>query len=339
MKSVYTSLGLCASVAYAASRTTAPAGCVTVSKSGTGNYTTIQSAVDADPPCIFIEPGTYHEQVLITQRTAVPFSIYGYTEDDTSFEGNQVTIVNGLSQADGLNNDQTGTLRVKTNGFRLYNVVVENSYGEGSQAIAVSAYADSGYYGSTLIGYQDTLLANQGRQVYVDTQIVGATDFIFGHAAQAWFERADLRVIARDIGYITAHGRQGEDSSFYAFDHSTISAAEGEDVVPGTYYLGRPWRAYARVVFQNTDMTDVINPAGWRIWNTGDPRTDFVLYGEYENTGAGAEGDRADFATQLSAPVEMDEVLGSGYENEAWFDAQYFEGRGADVSPPTCRRK
>ena len=330
MKSVYSGVGLFTTAVLAASRTSAPSGCVTVSQSGSGDFKTVQSAVDSDPPCIFIEPGTYNEQVLIEQRSASPFSIYGSTDDDTSFAANTVTLVYGLSQDDGIGNDETGTLRVKTDGFRLYNVNVENSRGEGSQAVALSAYADSGYYGCAFSGFQDTLLANEGRQIYLDTQVVGATDFIFGQRALAWFERADIRCVAKSIGYVTAHGRDEDNGSIYVFDRSAVSGVQGESVPAGAYYLGRPWRSWARVIFQRTEMSEVINPAGWRVWNDGQPNTENVYYGEFENTGAGSEGDRADFATAMDAAVVLGDVL-VGYESADWFDASYYAGKGADV--------
>lgn len=330
MKSVYSGVGLFTTAVLAASRTSAPSGCVTVSQSGSGDFKTVQSAVDSDPPCIFIEPGTYNEQVLIEQRSASPFSIYGSTDDDTSFAANTVTLVYGLSQDDGIGNDETGTLRVKTDGFRLYNVNVENSRGEGSQAVALSAYADSGYYGCAFSGFQDTLLANEGHQIYLDTQVVGATDFIFGQRALAWFERADIRCVAKSIGYVTAHGRDEDNDSIYVFDHSAVSGVQGDSVPAGAYYLGRPWRSWAQVIFQRTEMSEVINPAGWRVWNDGQPNTENVYYGEFENTGAGSEGDRADFATAMDAAVVLGDVL-VGYESADWFDASYYAGKGADV--------
>lgn len=331
MKASITSLSLMAGTVLAASRTSAPEGCISVPS----QHSTVQAAVDSldssstDVQCIFIEPGTYKEQVLVSERAASQFNIYGYTEDDSSFAANTVTITYDLSQADGLNNDQTGTLRVKTPNFRLYNVNVENSYGEGSQAIALSAYSDSGFYGSKFIGFQDTVLANEGRQIYLDSQIIGATDFIFGQRAIAWFERCDIRCVEKSIGYITAHGRDSENDSFYAFDYCTVSGVEGDNVPAGAYYLGRPWRDYARVVFQRTEMSDVINSAGWAPWREGDD-TSTVYYGEYGNTGAGAQGPRVDWAVAMDAPVSISEVLGS-YESEGWFDASYYAGSGADA--------
>lgn len=199
-----------AASALAAARTSPPSGCLVVSKEGgSGTYATVQAAVNAlstsatAAQCIFIRPGTYTEQVLVAARKA-QLSIYGYTEDDTSYASNKVKLIHSASQAStGGNNDGTATLRVKAAGFRLYNVDVENSYGKGSQAVAVSAYADSGYYGCSMKGFQDTLLSNEGKQLYSKSLIQGATDFVFGQRARSWFEKCDIRVVENSIGYIT----------------------------------------------------------------------------------------------------------------------------------------
>ena len=197
-----------AGIALASSRTGPPsAGCLTVG-SAAGKYSTIQSAVDAlsttsaSSQCIFITPGVYTENVLVPARTA-QLSVYGYTTDTSGYAANKVTITGNKSQALGIGNDETGTLRVKSPNFRLYNVNVNNSYGKGSQAVALSAYADSGYYGCALTGFQDTLLAQIGSQYYKKCLIQGATDFIFGQHAPAWFEECDVRVLTASIGYVT----------------------------------------------------------------------------------------------------------------------------------------
>lgn len=205
MKSLTTLATLLGS-ALAASRTSAPSGCITV---GSGaKYATIQSAVDSlsttsnAAQCVFIEAGTYNEQVLVPARAA-QLTFYGYTNDTESYSSNVVTITENLSQADGLTNDQTGTLRIKAANFKMYNVNVANTYGKGSQAIALSAYADSGYYACQFTGFQDTVLAQQGYQLYAGCLIEGATDFIFGQYSPAWFESCDIRVVSASLGYIT----------------------------------------------------------------------------------------------------------------------------------------
>lgn len=319
-------LGLVTSV-FAASRTSAPAGCLNVAKSG-GQFNTIQAAVNSlstsasGTQCIFINPGTYTEQVLVPARTA-KLTIYGYTTDTSSYGSNQAIITGRKSQADGVNNDNTATLRVKANGFKLYNVVVRNTYGEGSQAVALSAYADSGYFGCSLEGYQDTLLANTGTQVYARTRIVGATDFIFGQQARAWFERCDLRGLARQTGVVTANGRDSDSNpSYYAFNRCDLRAADGQNVGQGSYYLGRPWRDYSRVVFQNTAMSNIVNGAGWMKWSS-DQNVSKVFYGEVGNSGAGSSGSRASWTRKLASVVTQAEVLGSNYASAAWYDGSY----------------
>ncbi|KAM5354783.1 hypothetical protein ACJ41O_001429 [Fusarium nematophilum] len=316
--------------ALAASRTSAPSGCLTVRKSpSSGQYGTVQAAVDAlsttstSSQCIFIDQGTYTEQVLVPKRSA-QLTIYGYTTDTSGYAQNKVTITGKKSQADGLNNDETAPLRVKAANFKLYNVNVANTYGKGSQAVAVSAYADSGYYGCAFTGYQDTLLSNVGYQLYSRCLIQGATDFIFGQQASSWFEQCDIRVVSASTGYITANGRDSSSGvSYYVFNNCNIAAASGNSVSNGAYYLGRPWREYARVVFQRTSMTSVINSAGWRIWNTGDERTGNVLFGEYSNSGSGASGTRASFAKKLSSAVDIKTILTSSYASKGYYDASY----------------
>jgi pectinesterase len=300
-----------------------------VSKSAiSGQYTTVQAAVNAlsttstSAQCIFIYQGTYNEQVYVQSRKAA-LTIYGYTTDTTGYASNTVTITQGKSQDDSPNNDATATLRAWSTNFNVYNINLVNSRGQGSQALAVSAYADKqGYYGCQFKGFQDTILAQEGAQIYAKSLIQGATDFIFGQKATAWFDGVDIRVLTASIGYITANGRDSDSNpSFYVINKSTIAAASGNTVKTGVYYLGRPWRNYARVIFQNTSMTNVINSAGWSQWSSATPLTDHVYYGEYANTGSGASGTRASFAKKLSSPASISIVLGSGYAS--WVDLSY----------------
>jgi len=54
----------------------------------------------------------------------------------------------------------------------MYNVNVKNTYGVGGQAIALSQYGSRvGIYACGLYGYQDTLLVNDGTQVYLQGYI------------------------------------------------------------------------------------------------------------------------------------------------------------------------
>lgn len=168
----------------------------------------------------------------------------------------------------------------------------------------------------------DTVLAETGDQVYGKCYIEGAIDFIFGQTGNSWFDSCDIGLLKYSEGTITAQGRpSSSDEGYYVLNECTVDAASGEDISEGTYYLGRPWTEYARVVFQNTVLSDAINSAGWIEWSSSEPNIEDVLFGEFKNSGDGAEGTRASFATTLSAAIPITYILGSDYKD--WVDTSY----------------
>lgn len=270
---------------------------------------------------LFILAGTYTEQIIIPARSAA-LTIYGYTTDTSSYTSNVVTIQHSSSLASGAANDQaTGTVQNNAANTKFYNINIKNTYGEGSQAIALAAYGTSqGYYGVGLYGYQDTLLAQVGNQVYAKCYIEGAVDFIFGQHARTWIDSSDIRVSAP--GAITANGRpSSSDTSYYVINKSSVSGSGSTTAGSGTAYLGRPWSQYARVCFQKTVLGSVINSAGWEVWSSNTPNTGDVTFQEFGNTGAGASGTRASFSTKLSSAISISTILGSDYTS--WVDTSY----------------
>ncbi|TVY47104.1 Pectinesterase [Lachnellula occidentalis] len=313
------------SAVLATARTTAPSGAITVGSGGT--YSTIQAAIDSlsttssTAQSLFILSGTYTEQVKIPSRAAA-LTIYGYTEDTSSYAKNVVNIVHSSSLLSGAADDEaTGTVQNLATNTKFYNVNIKNTYGVGSQAIALAAYAtEQGYYGVGLYGYQDTLLAQTGNQVYAKCYIEGAVDFIFGQHARAWIDGSDLRSSAP--GAITANGRASStDTSFYVINKSTVEGTSDTTSGTGSIYLGRPWSEYARVVFQNSALGAVVNSAGWEVWSPTTSNTGSVTFEEYNNNGTGASGTRATFSSELSAAVSISTILGSTYTG--WVDTTY----------------
>lgn len=245
----------------------------------------------------------------------------GETRDTSSYSGNTVSIEHSSSLASGASNDEaTGTLIIEAENVAVYNIDIKNTYGKGSQAIALAAYnTNQGYYGVGLYGYQDTLLAETGNQIYANCYIEGAVDFIFGQEARIWIVGSTISSIGG--GAITANGRDlDSNDSYYVISDSTVTAGS-TDPGSGKVYLGRPWRDYARVTFQRSTLSDIVNAAGWEEWSTSEARTDNVAFEEYDNSGDGASGTRASFATTLSSAVTIDTVLGSDYAD--WVDADY----------------
>jgi pectinesterase len=271
---------------------------------------------------LFIQAGTYSEQVTIPTRAAA-LTIYGSTTDTSSYTSNAVTIQHSSSLLSGAANDEaTGTVINLAANTKFYNINIKNTYGKGSQAIALSAYnTQQGYYGVGLYGYQDTLLAQIGNQVYGKCYIEGAVDFIFGQHARAWIDSSDIRVSAGG-GAITANGRaSSSDVSYYVINKSSVSTSTSSTAGSGTVYLGRPWSQYASVCFQNTVLGAIINSAGWEQWSSSTPNTAAVTFQEYGNTGTGASGTRASFSTKLSSAVSISTILGSTYTS--WVDTSY----------------
>ncbi|KIM49893.1 carbohydrate esterase family 8 protein [Hebeloma cylindrosporum] len=314
----------------AASRTVPPPDAIVVRLGTTtyGEFNTVSDAVNSLPQdnsasSIFIYPGEYNEQVYIN-RTG-PLTIYGYTNDTTTYTSNQVTIQACISAPMAGSNDASGTLRVHKNDFKLYNVNVKNTFGVGAQAIAVSQYGSRvGFYACGFYGHQDTVYAQQGTQVYLEGYIEGATDFIFGQFGQAYFGGNTLAV--NGPGWVTASGRQSDDNGSFVFNENTIVLAPSAlDRTAGNVYLGRPWRG--TVIFKNTVVTVPLNPAVWSIWHTGQENTDHVFMVDYNTTGSGINGTSpATFATALNeiqaASYSISSAVGSDYAS--WVDPSYF---------------
>lgn len=89
-----------------------------------------------------------------------------------SYSANQVTIQAGVTAQQAGSDDASGTVRIHKNDFKMYNVNVRNTHGPGTQAIAFSQYGSRvGLYACGFYGYQDTLYANAGTQVYLRSYI------------------------------------------------------------------------------------------------------------------------------------------------------------------------
>lgn len=82
--------------------------------------------------------------------------------------------------------------------------------------------------------------------------------------------------------------------------------------------MGRPWRDYARVVFQNSDFANVISLVGWQAW-TSEQSTANVLFVEYNNVNPEWSSARVAFARKLDAPIDISTILNS----TSWVDDKY----------------
>ena len=257
-----------------------------VAKDGSGNFTTIQSAIDACKSFpyqrirIFIKKGIYHEKVFIPSWNT-KISLIGESEDSTviTFDDYFKKINKGPNST-----FYTATVFVQGNDFHAENLTIENSAGPVGQALALSVEADRcSFTKCKLLGNQDTLYVagEHARQYFSDCYIEGTTDFIFGEAT-ALFEKCVIKCKANS--YITAASTSQDASYGFVFKNCVLTAAAGINKV----FLGRPWRRYAKTVFIDCNMGAFIQPDGWSNWsNTDNFKT--VFYAEYKSRGEGAD--------------------------------------------------
>lgn len=267
---------------------------VVVAQDGSGDFRTVQQAVDHAPPygdkrlVIEIRPGTYKERVTVpADRPRVTFL-------GSNAASTVITFGAGASQVGGT--FFSSTVDIEGAQFEAANITFENSYGVGTQAVAISVHSDKAAFEKCrFIGWQDTLYAASGRQFYKDCFIEGHVDFIFGNAA-AVFE--DCEIHSRGKGYVTAQSRITPDGpTGYVFYHCKLTDKQEKNTV----FLGRPWRPYARVVYLNCWLGEHIRPEGWNNWGKSS-NEQTAYFGEYESTGPGAkENERVPWAHTLTA--------------------------------------
>ncbi|XP_058203853.1 probable pectinesterase 29 [Rhododendron vialii] len=295
-----------------------------VDQSGQGNFTTIQSAIDSIPSnngnwiCVYIKAGEYREQVSIPiDKPYIYLKGEGKRKTNVVWEGHDsiTTSPTFISQADNI--------VAKSISFR-------NSYNNPptgsnpiSPAVAAMISGDkSAFYRCGFFGLQDTLWDVQGRHYFKLCSIQGAVDFVFG-AGQSIYERCTISVIAEALdglaGFITAQGRSDpKDTNGFVFKGCNV-------IGTGRTYLGRPWREYARVVFYNSSLSDIVTPEGWDAWGNVLGREYMLTFAEHECHGMGSNtSNRVKWEARLDRKT-LTWLTSIGYiDDEGWISRQPF---------------
>ncbi|WP_081823715.1 pectinesterase family protein [Pseudacidobacterium ailaaui] len=278
-----------------------------VAQDGSGDYRSIQAAIDALPSTggeIEVKPGVYREVVTIRKPHA---RLYG---DDPDPKKTQII----CSHTGPLNGGtfNSATVFVEADDDSISNITIANVAGSGKgQAVALSVTGDrAAFYNLRILGAQDTLFAASrycygdygpcvpARQYFRSCYIAGNVDFIFGDAI-AVFDHCELHGIPGRVMYTAQSRHTAEQKSAYLFDSCRLTADPGAQRIA----LGRPWRPYATVVYLHTQMDAPIIPAGWEEWpRFGVPSLPTSFYAEYDSTGPGADPKaRGPYSHQLTA--------------------------------------
>ncbi|CAO2837598.1 unnamed protein product [Amaranthus hypochondriacus] len=292
---------------------------ITVSQSKKGDFNKIQQAIDSIPSGndrwikIYVNPGRYWEKVTIPYDKEC-IVLEGHSPIDTAilYNGNHEfdrTSSTFISSADNFvakkisfinvyNNDENGKIR------RNKSI---------KPALAASVYGDkSAFYNCIFIGYQDTLWDVSGRHYFKSCLIKGAVDFIWGNG-QSYYE--DCRINVCGDGFITAQGRtSAKDTSGFVFNGGFVYGS-------GQAFLGRAYKPYSRVIYQNTHFSHVVHPLGWDNWNVA--LENQITYAEVNCKGVGAnKSGRVPWEKTLDESQLSKYTRQSFIDQEGWINQQ-----------------
>jgi len=312
---------------------TAPAGTnAVVAQDGTGDFATVQAAINAAPAnqtapyIIYIKNGKYKEKVSIPSNK--PFiHLVGESVANTiiTWDDYSGKVVNGVT----LGTSNSATITISASDCMAMNLTFENSTGytgDGPQALAINVAGDRcAFKNCRFVGGQDTVLANGDgkRQYFKNCYIDGNTDFIFGSSTVV-FDSCVVyprdRVDGSAGGYITAANTPPGQAYGYVFRNCKITVNRGVT----KYTLGRPWQNDAntadaakknnKVVFLNTTMGNSIKPEGWSVWDAG-TNTSLINYAEYRSRNF--DSSLVDVSQRVSWSMQLNSKDAATYNNNA----------------------
>ena len=151
-------------------------------------YGSVESAISALPDdgaekLILIMPGTYTEQININRTGKV--TLRGTTNFTNDYSQNQVIIQFNYGVSTSAGQDELtpviNSKKTDGSGIALYNIDFVNNFAQTKNyaALAADFYGTNmAAYGCSFIGFQDTVLANKGTQLFSNCYIEGSVDFI-----------------------------------------------------------------------------------------------------------------------------------------------------------------
>lgn len=258
-----------------------------VAKDGSGDFFTVQQAIDAIPSfrnketTVYIRKGRYKERLLLpADKNRVTF--IGEDRDSTVLSSDDYAQKKNCF-GENMGTSGSAGFYIYGNDFTATGLTFENSAGPVGQAVAVLTMGDRVVFRKCrFLGNQDTFYtkAEHTRVYCEDCYIEGTVDFIFGKST-AVFNRCHIH--SKSDAYVTAAATPEDQEYGYLFYQCTLTADPGVKAV----YLGRPWRPYAKVAYVKCDIGGHIRPEGWHNWGKVDNEktTEYV---EIDNRGEGA---------------------------------------------------
>ena len=262
---------------------------ITVAADGSGDFKTVQAALDAvplhnkKPITIYIKNGVYKEKLhLDSSKNFV--TLTGEDKFNTILTYDDHT---GKTSPKGfvIDTRTSWSFKINADNFTAFNITFQNDAGfTAGQAVAVESDGDKAVFKNCrFIGNQDILFTNneKSRQYYKNCYIEGTTDFIFG-SSTVWFEQCHIH--SKKNSHVTAASTPQEKEFGYVFNDCVLTG----DTSLHNVSLGRPWRPYASVVYIRCFIGAHIKAEGWANWNNTDSYKT-ARYAEYKSYGASAD--------------------------------------------------
>ena len=289
-----------------------------VAQDGSGNYKTVQEAIDAAPTgrispwLIFVKNGTYEELVtipenkpfihLIGQDKEKTVVCYWINNGGTNDIGWEYSTNNPNSKTYG----KQGVVQVNSTDFYTENISYIDSYGVERQAgpmgLAMSSRNDRQAFNNCQFrSYQDTWytdVRNSSARQYVNNCLIeGAVDFYYG-AGDNFVENSTFR-LAREGSVIVAPSHQAGTKWGYVMVNNVIDGKGGANK------LGRAWQNQPMAVWINTTLKTTIAPEGWSEWHIA-PK----LFAEYNTMDA--DGQPVDLNNRRTTYMVDEDKLAPG---------------------------
>ena len=256
-----------------------------VAADGTGDYTSVQQAIDAAPAgrtmpwLIFVKNGSYEESVtvpsdksyihLIGQDKAYTIihrslNVGGQPEagKDSAYWAHSVR-----NPASPVYKAEGSVVTVRATDFYTADISYVNDFGvdsqSGPQALAMKSEGDrASFFDCTFRSFQDTWMTTTDdacRHYVKDCFIEGAVDYFYG-GGDVLLEHCTLYNVRR--GSVIVAPCHKDATWGYVFRDCTVDG-NAEAARDAKTKLGRPWHNSPRTVYIHTTMRIPVAPEGW----------------------------------------------------------------------------
>ncbi|MFV0329943.1 MAG: pectinesterase family protein [Dysgonomonas sp.] len=299
-----------------------------VAKDGSGQYQTIQDAIDAVPDnldspwLIFVKNGSYDEQVYIPEtkkfihligqdkeKTIIHhrLNVGGAPAADATQENAKYWDYSVHNTKSNVYKNEGTVVMIKGSDFYSENISYINDFGvefqNGPQALAMNSRADRVSFNNCIFrSFQDTWMTStndQDRHYVKDCWIEGAVDYLYGGGNVLVETCTFYNVRSGSVIVAPCH-----DKAEYGYIIRDCIIDGNNGAADGRQKLGRPWHNSPKAVYINTTMRIPIDEEGWS--NMG---TIPGLFAEYNSRDI--NGNLLDLSKRKTEYEKPDKVKGS----------------------------